>query len=314
MAILPGSGRVRHLTRATGLTLLRLALLAPVLAAPTWAADTAAPAPPDAMSIMAGLLDKNASHVAVRVDDQPITQADAAEYIRAMPPNLASLGIDAIFKQAMDALIRQKAMAVQAKKQGLDKDPTVVRKASILLEKAMVDAWLASKANKAVTDAALHASYDRDIAGKPGADEVRARVILVPAEAEARQLIKEAAGAGTAVFAELARTHSKGPGAAQGGDLGYMALETAPPEVGAVMFALSPGQMTAYPIKTPAGYFIVRVEGRTERDTPSFEAARPGLERAARADAVRVAVTSVTDDVKVTTPGPEDNAAKLSGR
>ncbi len=262
--------------------------------------------PADAMDVMARLLEQNANHIALRVDNLPITQADAADYIRAMPASMAGLGMDGIFKHAMDALIRQKAMAVQARKQGLDKDPGVIRKSDILFEKVLVDAWLHDKAGAAVSERKLRARYDQDIAGKPGPAEVRARVILVATEAEAQALIRDATGKGADGFGDLARKNSKGPGAEQGGDLGYVTLEAVPPEVGGVMFSLSPGQMTAYPIRAAGGFYIVRVEGRKDRATPGFEEARPMLERAERAEAVRLAVMSVTDTVKIAMPAGVD--------
>ena len=258
--------------------------------------------PADAMGVIASMLEKNASHVAMQLEDLPITQGDAADYIRAMPISMASLGFEGVFRQAMDALVRQKAMVLQARKAGLDKDPAVLRKGAILFEKVMVDAWLTRKANEAATEPALRARYDRFIAGQPGPDEVRARVILVPSAAEARALIVQAQNG--ADFAELARQHSKDPTAAQGGDLGYVVLEAVAPEIGSVMFSLPMGQVTAYPVNSVAGYFIVRIEGRRQRATPTFEESRAVLERAERADAVRLAVTRITDDIKLVPPKP----------
>ncbi len=258
--------------------------------------------PADAMAVIASMLEKNASHVAMQLEDLPITQGDAADYIRAMPVSMAGLGFEGVFKQAMDALVRQKAMVLQARKQGLDKDPGVIRKGAILFEKVMVDAWLTRKGNEAVTEPALHTRYDRYIAGKPGPDEVRARVILTPTEEEARALIGKAQGG--ADFAELARQYSKDPTAAQGGDLGYVVLEAVSPEVGSVMFSMPLGQVTAYPVNSIAGYFVIRVEGRRQRATPAFDEARAVLERAERADAVRLAVSKVVDDIKIVPAKP----------
>ena len=150
--------------------------------------------------------------------------------------------------------------------------------------------------------ASLHTRYDRYIAGKPGPDEVRARVILAPTEEEARALIGKAQGG--ADFAELARQYSKDPTAAQGGDLGYVVLEAVSPEVGSVMFSMPLGQVTAYPVNSIAGYFVIRVEGRRQRATPAFDEARAVLERAERADAVRLAVSKVVDDIKIVPAKP----------
>ena len=72
---------------------------------------------------------------------------------------------------------------------GLDKDPDVQRRRKIASERALADAWINRQADAAVTEQALRARYDRDIAGKPGPVEVRGRAIVVPTEAEATSLI-----------------------------------------------------------------------------------------------------------------------------
>jgi peptidyl-prolyl cis-trans isomerase C len=71
------------------------------------------------------------------------------------------------------------------------------------------------------------------------------------------------------------------------------------------MFALLPGQVSPYPVTSVAGYFVLRVEGRRQRATPTFDEARPQLEHELRNEAVREAITSLLTEVKIvpaTTP------------
>jgi peptidyl-prolyl cis-trans isomerase C len=205
-----------------------------------------------------------------------------------------------IYKHVLDVLVREKVMVLKARELGLDKDPAVIQKGHIAFEKILAEEWLSRKADAAVTEAALHARYDSEIAGKPGADEVRARVILVPTQAEAQELIEKAkAGAD---FGDLARQYSKDPTAPEGGDLGFVPLEAVSPEVGSAMFALYPGQVTPYPVRGMAGYFILRVEGRRQRATPTFEEARDKLAHDLRTVAVTGAITSLLKEIKFT-PG-----------
>ena len=51
------------------------------------------------------------------------------------------------------------------------------------------------------------------------------------------------------------------------------------PEIGSVVFALAPGQMTGYPVRSHDAWFILRVEGRRQPGAPTFEAARGALEQ-----------------------------------
>ena len=137
--------------------------------------------------------------------------------------------------------------------------------------------------------------------GKPGSDEGWARAdSRADTPAEAQSLIDQAKNG--ADFGDLARQFSKDPSTSEGGDLGYLPLEALSPEVGSAMFALAPGQVTPYPVSGLFGYFILRVEGRQRRATPTFDESRDRLEREIRADAIRNAITSLLKEINFT-PG-----------
>jgi peptidyl-prolyl cis-trans isomerase C len=51
------------------------------------------------------------------------------------------------------------------------------------------------------------------------------------------------------------------------------------PEIGSVMFALAPGQLTEYPVRSHAAWFIIRVKERRQSPAPTCEAARVALEQ-----------------------------------
>lgn len=258
--------------------------------------------PVEALTAMADKLDQYAGSVAMEVDGQPISEGQVADMIRAMPVSMASLGFAALHQRALDQLFRQKILAAAGEKQGLAKDPTVRRRMDEAAERALAEAWLTRAAETAVTAPMVRARYDRDIAGKPGPEEVRARVILTATEQEAKDLIgKVQAGMD---FADLAHTFSKDASSAAGGDLGYVRVEALGPEVGAAIFALSPGQFTLFPIRTQAGFFIVRVEGRRQRATPTFEEANGELVRQLRREAVVDAIKARAAEVKIATYAP----------
>jgi peptidyl-prolyl cis-trans isomerase C len=253
--------------------------------------------PAEMMAAMAHELDKNPDQGVLVLENLKITQGEMADVIRSFPVSMASMGYEAVSRRALEVLVNQKAMVLNAMKEGLDKDPSVMRRTLTLHDRAMADAWLTRKGDAGINNEALHARYDRDIAGKPGPYEVRARLILVPTEAEARIIIEKAqAGAD---FAELARTYSKDGSAAKGGDLGYGTQEAVSPEIGATMFALQLGQVTPFPMKSGAGYFILRVEGRRQRGTPTFEEARPQLEAELRGEGVKDAIENVMAHIKM---------------
>ncbi len=265
-------------------------------------AGPAPAAPPDANSAatlasMARHVDKDGGVIALMLEDQAITQADVAEVIRTMPASQASLGLQEVSRRALDVLVGQKAMMLNARKAGLDKDQAVIRRENAAKDRVLAEAWLTRQTDQAVTEQALRTRYDSEFAGKPGPDEVRARLILVPTADEARSIIGKAQAG--AEFDGLARTYSKDPSAAKGGDLGYSPLEGLAPEIGPVVFALAPGQVTPSPVASPAGFMVLRADGRRQRAAPTFEEARPGLERSIRAEAARLVVQTTLAHIKL---------------
>jgi peptidyl-prolyl cis-trans isomerase C len=255
---------------------------------------------------MADNLAKNGAVVAASVGGIQITQADVADAMRAMPVSMANLGFQPLYRHVLDELMNQKLAVLAARAGGLDKDPDVIRRQRDAADHVLADAWVSQKETAAVTDDALHALYDREVAGKPGPAEVRARVILVPTEAEAESLIaKLQAGE---QFDDLAHRYSKDWTAVAGGDMGWLPLDSLSPQVGAATFAMAPGQFTQFPVRAQPGYFVIRVEGRRQRATPTFEEARGMLTHQLRREAGGKAVQALISNVKVNAPAGQGGA------
>ena len=273
-----------------------------ILATPVRKAPLAAN-PGKVLAAMADHLDKDPDLILLRLDTTTITQSEVAAAIRAMPPAMGSLEFQDAYRRALDVVARQKAMVLHAKAEHLDKDPNVLRQRDQAYDRVLAEAWLARKADAAVTDQVLRDRFDREVAGHPGPEQVHARVIMVATEDEARSLIVRLQGG--ADFAELARLSSKDPTAAKGGDLGWLTRDAVAPELAAAMFALAPGQLAAYPIGTIVGYFVVRIDGRQSLAPLGFEEARAGLVREIRSDAIREAVGSLLTNIKFVTAGTD---------
>jgi peptidyl-prolyl cis-trans isomerase C len=126
-----------------------------------------------------------------------------------------------------------------------------------------------------VTEKAIEDRYKATIAGRPGPEEVQFRVIATATEADAN-IVLDRLSKGTD-FGGLARKVSKDPSALNDGEVGYASRDRLTPEIGAVVFALLPGQTTAFPVRSSGLWFILRVEGRRQRGTPTLAEARPAL-------------------------------------
>jgi peptidyl-prolyl cis-trans isomerase C len=134
---------------------------------------------------------------------------------------------------------------------------------------------LQQEAKTALTDEALHQTYDEAVRSMAGQEEVRARHILVESEDEAKAILEQLKGG--ADFATLAKEKSKDPGAAEGGDLGYFTKDQMVPEFADVAFKMYPGQLSN-PVKTQFGWHVIKVEDRRTKQPPEFDKVKDQIE------------------------------------
>ncbi len=228
---------------------------------------------------------KNPGTVVAEIGDRSISRGDVGDAMRGLPGIESGSTLDVIYHKAVEGLMAQQAMVIRAKAMGVDKDPDVQRRIAAATDAVLANEYLRRTITPMITDQALHEAYDREFANKPGAEEVQVRVIVTNTEREAADVLSQLAKG--ADFASLAKTASKDGSAPNGGELGFIRQDQVPPAIGGVIFALSPGQVTPFPVRVaPNAWFIVKAEGRRQQGTPSFETVRGHLtQQLARADA-----------------------------
>ncbi len=261
---------------------LAIATAAPVLcpamlAAPAHA-QAAAPAaapPPAKAPGAAATPTAPADPVVAKVGNVEIHASDVSDAAQGLPEQYRSMPQAQLYSLLLDQIIDREAVGMLARKQGLDKDPAVIKAIARAQDQVIQNALISREVGPTVTEPALHARYDRDLAGKSGEEEVHARHILVASEADALKIIAELKKG--ADFATLAKARSADPGASQGGDLGFFKQSDMLPEFANAAFAMKPGQITERPVKTQYGWHVIKVEGRRAAPPPSFEQAHDEL-------------------------------------
>jgi peptidyl-prolyl cis-trans isomerase C len=254
-----------------------------------------------------------ADPVVARVNGTEIRLSDLQDAMGSLPAEYRSMPPQTLYPALINQLVDLEAVVAMARKQGLDKDPTVQRQMARAQEEALQSALFHRDIGPLITDEAVRARYDRDIAGKPGEAEVHASHILVANEADAVAIIAELKKGGD--FAAIAKARSSDPGAAQGGDLGWFKKGDMLPEFADAAFALQPGQTTDKPVHTQYGWHVIRVEDRRTTTPPTFEQARDELRNQMIQEGLQKLVASAVTQVKVekynidgSTPRPTDNA------
>jgi len=243
-------------------------------------------APPGAVGVDSGSK-PDSDPVVAEVEGKSIHLSEVGDAIRALPARGGNNPFEVLFPAVRQRLIERGALVQQAQREGLDKDPEVRRAMQAAMDRVLENAVLRHDGAADVTEQALRRRYDETVAGKPGPTEVHARVIVLPSEQEAQEVIDKLAKG--ADFATLARQISTDASRGSGGDLGFIRRDTVNAEAAAVLFALSPGEVTAYPVRTAAGWCVLKVEARRNMPTPTYADATTALrEELLREDVKRV--------------------------
>jgi peptidyl-prolyl cis-trans isomerase C len=264
--------------------------------------------------------DQSGDRVLARIDGQPIRMSDVAAMVESLPDQARSLPPTTLFPMMLDQLIDARALVAEARKTGADQDPEVRRQVAQAAQRALESALLRREVQPMISDAAVRARYERDIANKPGTEEVRARHILVDTEALAKTIIAELKQGGD--FVALSGKHSKDPGASRGGgDLGFFKRGDMVPEFSAAAYALKNGEVSATPVKTQFGWHVIQTTERRRSAPESFEDAKEELRQEIIKEAVqkvlaraRAAVTVERMNMDGSVPRITDSAEPPRGR
>ncbi len=234
--------------------------------------------------------------VVARVGTDEIHASELSDAAKALPEELRSMPPAALYPMLLDQLVDRHVVVIAAKKEGLDRDPAVQRMVARATDSALQNALLTREIAPTLTEEAIKARYERDIAGKPGEPEVHARHILVADEETAKKVIAELNGG--ADFAELAKKYSTDPGAQSGGDLGFFKKGDMLPEFSDVAFALKPGETTQVPVKTRFGWHVIQVQEVRAAPPPSLDQVRDEV----RQSLIQEGVTRVLTAAKTGLP------------
>ena len=207
--------------------------------------------------------------------------------------------------------------AAEAKKIG--DTPDFKKKLEFQRNKLLMAKLFDQTGKDALTDEAMHKVYDDAVKQLPDEQEVRARHILIRADAKDDKASKAAEDKIKAIivrlnkgedFAKLAGELTEDPsGKANGGDLGFFTKEQMVPEFATAAFEIAPGKISG-PIKTQFGWHVLKVEEKRKKPAPTFDEVKAQIEtyvvRKAQADLV----TKLRADAKIERLDKKDEPAK----
>lgn len=228
--------------------------------------------------------------VEIRESDLAMAEEDMGQQAQQLQGDAKR---EALIAYVADVILAAKA--AEAKKVTDQKE--FKSRIAFIRNKLAMEMLLVQEGKAAVTDAAMKKVYDEAVKQQGNEQEVRARHILVPTEAEAKTILAEIRK-GTD-FAEMAKQKSKDPGAAaEGGDLGYFTKDQMVPEFADQAFKMSKGDVSE-PVKSQFGWHIIKVEDKRAKPAPTFEAVKEQVEQYVTRRAQAEYITKLREGAKV---------------
>jgi peptidyl-prolyl cis-trans isomerase C len=196
-----------------------------------------------------------------------------------------------------EELIRREILAQEAKKKGLDKKGTVQGQIELAKQAVLIRAFLTDYVTShPISEAQLKAEYDV-IKANLGANEYKARHVLVEQEAEAKAIIAKLDKGEK--FSELAK-QSKDPGSKdKGGDLGWSSPNAYVKPFADALGTLKKGEYTKDPVKSDFGYHVIQLEDSRPMTPPPFEQIKPQLQQRANQQQIENLVKELRAKAKV---------------
>jgi len=211
-----------------------------------------------------------AANILARVGNWSITSEEFKERLVALKEVIPDYDITDLQARAMvlDELINQQILVLGAEKTGLARQKDI-QAAVDEFRRTLIVREVAQQLtnNITISEEEAHAFYDENKDALIGPVQWHAREIVSPAKEQTISILGEILNGSD--FAEMAKQHSSGKTAAEGGDLGFITQEPFP-QMGNALLSLEEGDVSGV-FKGPEGYYIVKLEEKKGGEQLGFE-------------------------------------------
>ncbi|HTH97066.1 MAG TPA: peptidylprolyl isomerase [Stellaceae bacterium] len=238
----------------------------------------------------------NSDPVAAVVNGKTFHKSDVVALQRDLPQELQQVPLDQIYNKLVEQLVDRQLMQDAAAKANMANDPEVKKRLADLKPRVEVQVYVERVSSAGVTDAKLHALYDKVAANQKPVEEIHARHILVNTEDQAKAIIAQLDKGGD--FAKIANEKSIDKGEA-GGDLGWFTADKMVPEFSDAAFKLKKGEYTHTPVKSQFGWHVIQVLDTRQMPPPSFDSVKDQLTQQVQAEVLNDKVNELRSKSKV---------------
>jgi peptidyl-prolyl cis-trans isomerase C len=178
-----------------------------------------------------------------------------------------------------DELINREILAQEAAKLGLDKTAEAKTQLTQLRQTLLVELLLTDMMKKnPVTDVKIKAEYDRRVEALKNEQEYKVGLIITSTEDEAKGILTRLSKGES--FQKIAEQSSIDPSKAKGGDVGWVLPAQILPAISNVLVNLKKGSVAVAPIRTQAGWNIIKLEDQRSYQPPGLNEAKNDIRQA----------------------------------
>ena len=232
-----------------------------------------------------------------KVDGITITEGDIKLAEEDLGERTAQMPEERKREEVINYLVDLKLGAKAAAAAKVGDGPDFAKRLAYNRDKLLLDEYLTVEAKKAATPEAAKKLFDDTVKAMKPEEEVHARHILVPEEAQAKAALERVKKGED--FAKVAAELSKDPGSGkEGGDLGWFAKDRMVPEFAEAAFKLEKGQVSE-PVKSQFGWHVIKLEDKRTKPLPSFDEVKPQIDQYLVRKAQQDIIVALRDKAKV---------------
>ncbi len=201
-------------------------------------------------------------------------------------------------KALREDMINIEVMAQAAKKMGLEKNSEVIQQMELARQSILVNAFVQEYLKKhPISDEQFKLEYET-LKTNLGNEEYNVRHILVPTEAEAKDIIAQLDKNGS--FDKLSADKSKDAGsAANGGQLDWQVPSNFAQPFATAMLKLKKGEYTKEAVETQFGWHVIKLDDIRTLNLPSLEELKPQMQQRLQQQAVISEIASLRAKAKI---------------
>jgi hypothetical protein len=248
------------------------------------------------------------ARVVAKVGPESITEADVLAVMgKAMPGRPPT---DDAKEMVLRKMVEVYAMAQDARKAGLEKDPEVRKRLDDAIKITLAQSYLEyMRRTKSISDAKAKKYFEGHREDFLRPEQYRLQHILLKDEETAKKVLAQLKE-GAITFEKLAEKESQDQMTAKrGGDLDWRSAGELDDDFEKAAFALKKGEVGDV-VKTPFGWHIIKLSDFREKKPMTFEEAKEGIKQWMVSEQERNIRSGIFDRADVKLFLPEKKAAK----